>query len=401
MKFLKIFLILILALSVLTNLYFHKEIQELKLKSEQLIKLIDKLKDERDVYYNHYQRYQLQGEAVKLRKLNFLRPVDYKTIHKDELKDLIQKKAEKELTGSSRAIEDYEKILVKFGFLKQNDRIMPYITAVYSEQVQGMYDEETGEMILVEGGPVTGSLQRMFMVHEFTHALQDQHFSLRSLPLYEENEDCALAALSLIEGDASLVMFLYYKNHLKINQLFWDLLSYLSIDQSQIYNSPYFFRENLLFPYKWGVEFVTYLYRQGGWDRVNQAFKNPPKSTEQIIHPEKYGIDEPKEVAINEKIPAGWRELDSNTMGEFKVRVFLSIFLGEYESITPSSGWGGDKWVVWENEETGELKLIWNTVWDTPEDADEFFSASRKLIRKRYLPKARVTKRKHHVKIIW
>lgn len=401
MKFIVTILILILALAIYANICLHKEIQRQKIESQRLIELVDRARNKRDIYYKQCQRYQLQDEAVGLRQLNFLRPVEYKTIDKDQLKGIIQKKAEEGLTGEDTEIDDYEKVLVKFGFMEPGDHLMPYITALYSEQVQGMYDEENGEMILVEGLPLTGSIQRMFMVHELTHALQDQHFDLSSLPLYEENEDRALAALSLIEGDASLVMFLYYKDHLKMKQLFWDLISYVSIDQSQVYTSPYFIRENLLFPYKWGVKFVTFLYAQGGWDRINQVFKNTPGSTEQILHPEKYGIDEPKEVAIKDEIPEGWRELDRNTMGEFNTRIFLSIYLGEYESLIPSEGWGGDKWAVWENQDTGELRAIWYTLWDTPEDADEFFNACRKLLRKRRLPKARIAKRKDYVKVEW
>lgn len=409
MKSLTIILILILILSISISLYFYRSTQQTKAQNKKLTEYIEKIKEERDKYHKENEKYLLQDETSKLRQLNFKKTLDYTTIDKTELKNMLQKKVEEELAGEGESIEDYEKILVKFGFLEPGDHLMPYITALYSEQVQGMYDQDTGKMILVEGLPLTGSMQRMFMVHELTHVLQDHHFVLNSLPLQEENEDRAQAALALVEGDATLVMFLYYKDNFKVRQLLWDIVSYLSIDQTQVNSSPYFIRENLLFPYKWGIKFVTQYYTEGGWNKINQIIENPPESTEQILHPEKYGLDKPVDVKIEEEKPEGWRacppdlwrELERNTMGEFNIGVILAMHLGEYESTTPSSGWGGDEYIVWENRETGELRAVWDTVWDTQKDAEEFFNAYRKLLRKRRMPKARIKKQGNNVKINW
>lgn len=344
------------------------------------------------VYKEKQEQFQLQKEIVRIRGLEFLKPVKYRTMEKQEVENIIQDKMGEELI-----VKD-EEILKKFGFLKKDETILPHIIALYTEQVQGMYDEDSGEMVIVKGLPPTGNLQRMFLVHELTHALQDQHYNLKTFPINSDNDDTALACLALIEGDATLAMFEYYKKNLKIYKIFWDLLSYLSVDQSELYSSPYYIRENLIFPYKWGIKFVT----GRTWDGINKVYKNPPESTEQIMHPEKYPIDKPIELTISETIPQ-WKLLDTNTMGEFNIRMLFSIYLGEYESILPTEGWGGDKWQVWEGLDTGKLRIIWYTVWDTPKDAEEFFDAFRKLTRKRHrdIASARISKIGNRVNVYW
>lgn len=386
MRFLT-FLVILVFLAINIFLYI-----DLKKTQARVSAQIAGLKKISACYQEKREQHELQKETAKIRGLEFLKPVTYRTMVKEEVMDLIQEKIEEELTVLG------EKILRKFGFLRPGEEVLSHITRLYGEQVQGMYDEETGEMVLVKGLPLTGNLQRMFLVHELTHALQDQHFSLKTLPLNSDNDDRALACLSLIEGDATLVMFEYYKNHLRILNIFWDLLSYLSVDQSELYSSPYYIRENLIFPYKWGIKFVA----GRSWEGINKVYKSPPESTEQMMHPEKYLLDKPIELTISETIPQ-WKMLDTNTMGEFNIMVLLSIYLGEYESVVPSSGWGGDKWQVWEEPSTGKLKVIWYTVWDVPKDADEFFNAFKRFVRRRYpdIPSARISKKGNQVRLYW
>lgn len=387
-------IIRLLAYIILLALLSINVIQYLDLKKARtkLSIQIDELKKINKQYREKIERRDLQKSVAKIRELEFLKPIIYSTIYKKELKDIVKKEFEKGFTGID------EKILKKFGFIKPNENVLSGITDLYNEQVQGMYDEETGEMVIVKGVPLSGNIQKMFLVHELTHALQDQNFKLKSLPLYSENDDKVLACLSLIEGDATVVMFQYYKEHLKIYNILWDMLSYLLVDQSKLRGSPYYIRENLLFPYKWGIRFIS----GKTWDEINEEYKNPPESTEQIMHPEKYPQDKPIDVTIPETM-SNWNLLGSNTMGEFNIRVLFSIYFGEYESALPSGGWGGDKWQVWENSDSGELRVIWYTIWDTKKDADEFYRGFRKLIGKRhkYISEARIVRKDRFVKLYW
>ena len=56
--------------------------------------------------------------------------------------------------------------------------------------------------------------------------------------------------------------------------------------------SPLAIRQGLMFPYVRGLEFVAFLRRTQPWSKVDDAFRRPPRSTEQILHPELYLADE-------------------------------------------------------------------------------------------------------------
>ena len=117
---------------------------------------------------------------------------------------------------------------------------------------------------------------------------------------------------------------------------------------------------------------------QGGWQAVNQLYTDLPKSTEQILHPEKYLANEqPKEVTIPDlkgSLGDGWSELDSSVLGELYTRIYLEAFLDSAMATQASEGWGGDRYVFYEDANKRDL-LVLSSTWDTPQDAQEFFDA--------------------------
>ncbi|MEM2784119.1 MAG: hypothetical protein QXF09_04770, partial [Nitrososphaerota archaeon] len=104
--------------------------------------------------------------------------------------------------------------------------------------------------------------------HEITHIIQSKYFKTPSLKTHDEIQ----AWSALIEGDAGLTSkkFIERIKEDKIN---------LSLLFSKSYNSKNVLDEILFFPYKYGENFVLFLYNLGGWNKVNQAYENIPKST--------------------------------------------------------------------------------------------------------------------------
>ena len=73
--------------------------------------------------------------------------------------------------------------------------------------------------------------------------------------------------------------------------------------EDQLSRAPLVVRDLLMFPYAAGMRFVATLRARHPWKRVDQVFKEPPASTEQILHPELYLAKElPHRVAA--KTPA-------------------------------------------------------------------------------------------------
>src|SRR5439155_16288511 len=104
------------------------------------------------------------------------------------------------------------------------------------------------------------------------------------------------------------------------------------------------------FPYTDGMGFVSLLYGQGGWPAVAQAFANPPRSTEQVLHPVKYVAgDEPVQVRLpnlSAALGGGWRALAEDTLGELYMRIYLEHYLNIDQAGAAAMGWGGDRYQV-------------------------------------------------------
>jgi len=208
-------------------------------------------------------------------------------------------------------------------------------------------------MFLVSEREEFGLLDKIVFAHEYTHALQDQHFDLSSLPLdLEGNSDIALAALALVEGDAVLSMDNYMMENLDLDALLAILQEAEEVDQGELDSAPQFIQEELLFPYEAGLEFVSELDQWGG---INAAYADLPESTEQIMHPEKYlERDSPQEVSMPDLAPAlgeEWSQLDSDTLGELYVGIYLDTYIADVAADTAAAGWDGDRYIYLKSTE--------------------------------------------------
>jgi len=335
----------------------------------------------------------LEKATSRIRGLEFKTKVDYQVVARPELQDLLSARLNEEFPPGK--LEKLSIAYAKLGLIKPEVNLKDAILSLYSEQLVAFYDHHKKKLYSVKGFPFSPQLQKVIMVHELTHALQDHNFDLSSLPLECENDDDrALAALSLVEGDAILVFSKYAAEGVDLGLK--DVLTTMSMGQKGLLEAPYVVRRNLLFPYTEGAAFVTRLFRQGGWELVNRTFKDPPLSTEQIIHPEKYlqKRDDPVPIVLPDfSSLAGkkWELLEDNVLGELNSRVLFSEFIGSLRSIRPSKGWGGDRFRVYRGENRDETILIWATAWDTQKDAEEFVSSYRTAIARKYPRKEFIT----------
>jgi len=332
---------------------------------------------------------ELEKAASRVRGLKFNAEVDYQVVDRSGVQDLLVARMNEELPPGQ--LEKISVAYAKLGLVEAGVNLRDLLVALYSEQLAAFYDQKKKKLYSVEGLPFSDAFKKVLMIHELTHALQDQNFDLSTLPLEcKNNDDIALAALSLVEGDATLVLTQYMREGARLGLK--DILSSVTMGQKQILEAPRVIRKNLLFPYAEGVRFVTELFRDGGWETVNRAYKDLPQSTEQILHPEKYSDkrDDPVPIVLPDfSSVAGknWDLLENNVLGELNTRILFTEFLGSIRAIRPSRGWGGDRFHVYRVENGNETLLIWATAWDTEKDREEFVSYYLKAVRKKYKEK--------------
>jgi hypothetical protein len=364
-------------------------------------------------------------ETSDIRQLSILRPVQSGTKSRSEIERMIITNLDEDMTPNQ--MHAAEASLKKLGLASSDFQFRPLMIKVLTEQVAGYYEPKSREFYLADWIDLDG--QKPIMAHELTHALQDQHFNLRRFEHWPKGDsDAELAAHALIEGDATLAMMLYVANNPMRALAFLKSLGGTEMSSQELDKAPRALRETLLFPYTEGTNWTRNLYKQGGWDRVSKAFIELPQSTEQIIHPEKYfaheapvkvtlpditsllnteergqGTAESKAVvgstgpAVSGKsshfsrppnsrpsTPAAWRRLDYDVEGEWGFYLLLDQFLkAPLESRRAAAGWGGDRFEVYEGPH-GEVCWISLSVWDTENDAREFFDAYLKRTQLRY-----------------
>ena len=206
--------------------------------------------------------------------------------------------------------------------------------------VVGLYDIATKQIYLrsdLAAGPYRGFV----LVHELTHALQDQHFDL-GRP-YGDSADAARAAVSLVEGDAERVAESYLGT---LTPHAMDTLEREALARrDELYRGMYFQSADV-FPYSAGPAFVRALLERGGQSLLDAAFRSYPASTAQVVHPERY-LRGDRPVPVPEP-PADGAIVARGVLGEFDLSsVLLAGGLDIATSTRASEGWGGASYVTW------------------------------------------------------
>ena len=286
-------------------------------------------------------------------------------------------------TNPAAAVAISERELIALGLLPAGSSLRSLVLDLESGQVAGYYSPEEKQLFVVSRAGGIGPSQRLTYAHEFTHQLQDQHFDLSALDLDAPDQgDRSLARLSLVEGDAVSAQTTWMTTELtaeELGQVVQDSLDPAGL--AALSRAPKILQETAFFPYQAGAAFVQDLISTGGYDAVNAVFANPPASTEQVIHPEKYAAHElPIEVKpaadLASKLGSGWSELARDTLGELTLRVWLTVGgVLSADATAAAAGWGGDRLVIFSGP-NGATALALETAWDTAADADAFAIAA-------------------------
>lgn len=324
----------------------------------------------------------IRADVAAIRGLTPTADVDPVSIDEAELRTNLEAEFDAENTPQELAVA--EDTLIALGFLAPGASLRALTLDFQSGQVAGYYSPERDELYVVRRGAALGPSDRVTYAHEFTHQLQDQHVDLGSLGISDaEQSDRSLGRLALIEGDASFAQQTWTQQNLTSEELGQLLAEALDPEAlAALQRAPAFLRETALFPYQDGLAFVSRLIASGGgYPAVDAAYRDPPDSTEQILHPDKYLTrEDPIAVAIPDgaaaALGAGWSVAGEDTLGELILRTWLTegnVPLARARVAT--AGWGGDRLALLRGPD-GETAVALVTVWDTAADATEFASAA-------------------------
>ncbi len=330
---------------------------------------------------------ELLKQASQITSLPIRHPVNSAIAGQQEIHSFIAERV-KETTGSDR-LHAQEMALKKFGLLPADFALGPSLISLLSEQAAAFYDPRRRQIFIADWTPI--SLQRPAIVHELTHALQDQQVGLDGfLEAPELNSDEQMARSAMVEGTAVLAMMEYMLSGAGLKP---DALPNLdetmaSATAAEINKfpafaaAPLYLRETLLFPYTAGMQYVRALVRKQGKAAYLAALKNPPRSTAEVLHPDAPAPAVPTGLQPPDvpPLPPGYKLLDKDVLGELDVRILLKQYLGEKAAGQIAPGWRGLRFAVYENPQTGAAFLVHRSAWKDPQAAGSFAEAYRRIL---------------------
>jgi hypothetical protein len=306
---------------------------------------------------------------------------------KNEQRDLLAPRAF--ITRDANEVADEEAALKRLGLLPETADLGSLLEELYGQALRTAYLESRGRLSVLIPVEKLNAKQRAAAAREFDRAAVNQSFGIGAARVTDLTQgDEAEARLALEQGDGTAAMLAWSVDTLNAD-------SQAKVERSVVPGKgkildamPPILQREYTFPFLEGRAFVDAQRADGGWDAVNAAWRNPPRSTEQIMHPGSYPDDRPVDVQLRDlanRLGGGWSEAWQQTMGESRLGVWLAdgeagTQAGPTDPIKlprtkAATGWGGDR-LVSLNGPDGTWAIVWQTAWDSAKDANQFTDAA-------------------------
>jgi hypothetical protein len=328
---------------------------------------------------------------------------------RDEVQAYIEKNMKED--KDAKRMERSTQVLKKFGLVPRNFDLSAFLLTMLREQVAGYYDVKTKTVNILNWVDV--EQQKPVLSHELTHALQDQSFNIEKwmkgtsdkddknldpTPGDIETDEESSARQAIVEGQAMVVMLDYTlaptgKNMVESPQIVEALKQSMLVgtpDSPAFNKAPIFLKEELTFPYRYGLDFTAALLRAGGKELAYAgAFKDPPKTTREIMEPQTYLAHEkiePLKLIDMDTDFKGYVPFDIGAMGEFDVFVLVEQYAGREEAEAIYPEWRGGYYFAGKpkKDKSAPVGLLYVSRWSSPAKAAEFAAVYAKSLKDRY-----------------
>ena len=335
--------------------------------------------------------------------------VKRRLVDRDTVTSFVQKHLAED--DDAQRLRRSELVLKKFGLLPQDFDLEAFLVLLLREQVAGYYDPQTRMVNLLDW--IDPEQQKPVLAHELTHALQDQSFGLERYlkagdPGANKNEptvvdietdEASAAHQAVVEGQAMVVLIDYTlaptgQSVVDSPQIVAALKAGMLVgtaDSVEFRSAPLYLREALIFPYRYGLDFEAELLTKKGKDQAYAGvFRNPPRTTREIMQPETY--------LAGEQIPAlplpdfghdfkAYEKFDVGAIGEFDVATMIDQYAGAEVSKRLYPHWRGGYYYAArpKGDPSAPIALLYVSRWSNPERSAEFAAIYARSLDKRYL----------------
>ncbi len=225
--------------------------------------------------------------------------------------------------------------------------------AAQTEQLVGegtlaFYDSK-GETITIRGENLD-EMAKVSVVHELTHAWQDQHFDLDRRDTMDDMK--AATFRTVAEGDATVVEDRFIDQFTDAESAAYERRSeeISSSVTEGLADVPDVLRALFASPYAIGRPFVQVLDTDGGNLEIDNALIDPPSSEVELLAPKRFFANaDPVEVQAP-VLGAGQERLDESDFGALALLVTLAERIDPRQALTAVDGWAGDNSVTYRQD---------------------------------------------------
>ena len=329
--------------------------------------------------------HEIRDRVSRIRGLSANEGIDEGMVSSDTLRDYYAASVNDLDEKEEADLDAYNVVLKLLGVIGPDDDLRQIYGDEFSSLVAGIYAPEKDALVLVSAADdVLGVRDEITIAHEYVHSFQDGKYDLEEFDkrflegdLEEDGYTQYSDTLScLLEGDASLADEQYAEQVFGAD---WqDHVEAESADDAPPdIDIPEFLVRDFYFNYNECLDFVRGLYTEGGWATVDAAYSDPPDTTEQLLHIDKYHDRELANIGppidLTEDLE-GWKLLDSSQFGEFDVYNWAATLTGEPAAARAvGAGWGSG-WVRTYRDADDDARAIvqLSLSWDTENDLREF-----------------------------
>ncbi|MGM0605495.1 MAG: Hvo_1808 family surface protein, partial [Halobacteriota archaeon] len=268
--------------------------------------------------------------------------------------------------------------------------------------VAGFYSPARSEIVIITPDVDRPVIDSSTLIHELTHALQDQRHDLTDPRYQGETQDGDLAINGIVEGEAVYIERRYEE---RCESGEWECVGTPETgenggDDGDLNLGIYV---TVFHPYSDGPGMVYDIVEADGWAGVTERMEDPPVSTTQVIH---RTDREPRPIEFTDEATAGWETYPNqgvdgaDTVGEASIYAMFYYQSREYgadaidwrqigdadhpyEQLNyvsePSAGWANDELYPYRRGDD-ENGYVWVTEWETERDATEFYDAYNRIL---------------------
>jgi hypothetical protein len=311
-------------------------------------------------------------------------------ITKEKVNDFLKKRVKE--VAKPEDLRAEELTLKKFGLVPPDFNLAQNTVDLLTEQAAAFYDYDKKKLFITDS---TGSdTQEPVLAHELAHALADQSFNLgRYIHQGRKSDDGSSARLAVMEGQATWLMSEMVARRmgqsLKTSPGLVNTMSSMAEGGGQypvFDSSPLYLRMTLVFPYTKGMLFQNAVYDRDGKEGFAEVFRNPPISTQQILHPDKYfaGVKPTQPELPKVDLGKGYKGLVGGTLGELDQQLMSEQYSGKERAAELSPSWRGCTFALVENRAKKRVVLLYSVEWATEDAAREYFTVYRHQMEKKW-----------------